>query len=693
MPTLRTPTHTQPFPEEFVGTSATQGITAGDRVRSTLDSVTDGIGGAAGNSVDDQLQSLQNAVADAGTDLSDLTVTDRTPVPNDAILERLADGTTQFNRRLITMLLAAQTESDVSTLIDTQIARLATNSRWQGAWTPSDYAVNDYVTHSSNYYRCTVARSPGDATGPAGDTASWDAVTGTELGVVQRVRDVVELVRDRIALTPAAANRGQWPARAPDGEGYQYHNPPMLWQGNWNNSTNYYFGAVTVHVDRLWTLTSAASRTTPKQGNATAPGTDSDWSEISIGHHLDIPHFQGDWADLGGHAFKVGDLIDADDLTYICKEAYTRTNGSSHPSADSQHWDLIDDWVGAIQASTAYHEGATGTYDGEVWMAATDVAVDDPEPGADANTKWRQLTGPTQADLDRVRSDLENQIHSATRAQGPTVTALPEPPDDTDPVEVYLSVKHNRNYTAPAAQINGNADHTTSVGDEVGLYKRTAGTANRVSGVVGSGTAENLGYYGIFTRAYQDPGYPLNLGKFEHNPMGGAFIHAGVREASNGTWTPSCLVKQNILSLIGAGTEITSFYLRVWNHAGVEQTPAYHFTRALRTRTLGNVNYQEMVSVDLAANAAGPFRDIYDAGSDEDTRRCEFAIATSTTGDPRYLGNRTIAWRKEADVSESDANLVFSSEIHTLKLMGDSVYAALVALPANTAFFLYDDTP
>ena len=691
MPTLRTPTHTQVFPEEFRGASATQGITAGNLVRSTLDPVTDGIGDEAGNSVDDHLASLKSAVEDAGTDLSDLTVTDRTPVANDAILERLADGTTQFNRRLITMLLAAQTATDVSALIDTQVARLATNSHWKGAWTPSDYAVNDYVTHSSNYYRCTVARSPSDATGPAGDTDSWDAVTGTELQIVQRVRDVVELIRDRIQLTPATANRGQWPAREPGGDGYLFRDPPMLWHGPWNSSTRYYFGAVTTHLDRLWTLTSSGSRISPVSGNPTAPGTDSAWSEISIGHHLDIPHFQGLWADLAGHTFKIGDLIDAAGLTYICKAAYTRTNGSAHPSADNQHWDLLDNWVGAIAEATAYHEGATGTFDGNVWIADADVAVDDPEPGADANTKWRQLTGPTQADLDRVRSDLENQIHSATRAQGPTVTALPEPPDDTDPVEVYLSRKSNRNFTAPAAQNTGSSSHTTSIGDEIGLYKRTSGTANRVSGIVGSGTAENLDYYGIFTRAYQDPGYPLDLGKFEHNPIGGAFIHAGIREASNGTWTPSCLVKQNLLTLMGGGTELTSFYMRVWNHAGVEQTP-YHFTRALRTRTLGNVNYQEMVSVDLAATAAGAFRDIYDAGSDEDTRRCEFAISRTATSDPLYLGNRTIAWRKETDVSESDANLVFSSEIHTLKLMGDSVYAALVALPPNTAFYLYDDS-
>ena len=692
MPTLREPAHKQTFPTELTGTSATQGLTAGDKVRSTLAAVTDGVGGNPGNTVDDQLQSIKNEVADGtGTDLSDVTVTDRVPEANDAILEKPSGEAAQFNRRLITMLLAAQTESDVSALIETQVARLATNSRWKGEWTPSDYAVNDYVTHSGSYYRCTVARSSSDATGPAGDTASWDEVSGTELQVLFRIRDVVELVRDRIQLTPAAANRGQWPARAPDGEGYTYHNAPMIWRGEWNNSTNYYFGAVTTHVDRLWTLREATARTMPKMGSATAPGTDAAWGEISIGHHLDIPHYQGDWADLAGHTFKIGDLIDAESLTYICKEAYTRTNGSSHPSADNQHWDLLDDWVGAIQASTAYHEGATGTYDGEVWMADADVAVDDPEPGADGNTKWRQMTGPSQADLDRVRSDLENQIHSATRAKGPTITALPEPPDDTDPVEVYLSQKSNRNFTASASLNTGSSSHTTSIGDEIGLYKRTVGTANRVSGVVGNATVESLRYYGIFTRAYQDPGYPVNMGRFEHNPIGGAFIHAGIREASNGTWTPSCLVKQNLLTLMGGGTQLTSFYMRVWNHEGTEQTP-YHFTRALRTRTLGNVNYEEMVSVDLAANAAGAFRDIYDAGSDEDTRRCEFAISRTATSDPLYLGDRTIAWRREADVSESDANLVFSSEIHTLKLMGDSVYAGLTALPANTAFYLYDDS-
>ena len=692
MPTLDVPQDSdrQRFSRPVGPSSRSRPSAVATEVVSTLAAVTDGVGAAAGNTVDDQLTSLKNAVEDAGTDLSDLTVTARTPVENDAILERLADGTTQFNRTLITMLLAAQTETNVTTLIDAQVARLATNARWKGEWTPSDYAVNDYVIHT-NYYRCVVARSGSDATGPAGDTASWVAVTGTELQIVLRLRNVVELVRDRIALTPAQANRGQWIARAHDGEGYAYRNPPMIWHGDWNNSTPYGFGSVVVHVDRLWTLTSAGSRTTPKMGDTTAPGTDSDWSEISIGHHLDIPHFQGDWADLGGHTFKVGDLIDANNLTYICKVGYTRTNSSSHPSADSQHWDLLDNWVGAIASATAYHEGATGTYDDEVWMADADIAVDDPEPGAVGNTKWRQLTGPSKADLERVRTDLENQIHSASRAKGPTVTTLPEPPDDTDPVEVYLSVKHNRSYTAPAAQINGNADHTTSVGDEVGLYKRSTGTANRVSGIVGTGTAENLDYYGIFTRAYQDPGYPLNIGSFTHNPMGGAFLHIGVREASNGVWTPSCLIKQNILSLIGAGTQVTSFHVRVWNHEGTEQTP-YHFTRAQRVRTLGNVNYQEMVGVDLAANAAGAFRDIYDGGSDEDTRRCEFAIAVTATGDERYLGNRTIGWRKETDVSESDANIVFSSEVHTLKLMGDSVFAALTALPANTAFYLYDDS-
>ena len=669
-------------------TSRTRPSGVGKEVVSTLGTVTDGVGGDPGNTVDDHLQSLKNATENVDT-LGGLTVTDRAPVANDAILERLADGTFQFNRGLITTLRAAQTASDVSALIDTQVARLVTNTRWKGEWTPDEYAVNDYVTHSSNFYRCTVARSGSDATGPAGDTASWDALSGTELEIVKRLRDVVELLRDRINLTPAAANRGQWPARQPGSEGYQFHNPPMQWHGNWNNSTPYFFGATVVHVDRLWTLTSAGSRTAAKQGDASAPGTDNAWSEVSIGHHLDIPQFQGLWGDLAGHAFKVGDLIDSEGLTYICKMAYTRTAGSSAPAADSQHWDLIDDWVGAIQASTAYHEGATGTYDDELWMAQADIAVDDPEPGAAGNTKWRQITGPTQADLDRLRTDMENQVHSAGQRRGPTVRKLSQPPTVNDPVEVYLSIKSNRDYTAPAALIAGSTDHTDSIGDEIGIYKRTAGTVNRASGVVGTGVSLNVTYYGIFSRAEQDPGNTIDCGRFTHNPMGSVFTHVGVRELSTGQWTPTIGVKQNALILAGGGTELTNFYLKIWNHSGTAQTE-YHFNQRGEVHTIGRVNYRTMFGSTL--NAAGAFGDIYTNGTDDDDRTIEMAIAASAGGADRYLGNRTIGWLRESQVSESDSNLVFSDTVHTLRLIGSSAYAAITTLPPNTAFFIYDDS-
>ena len=686
MPVLRTPTRFQPFPEEFTGTSAHQGIISGTRVRSTLDQVSDGIGGEAGNTMDDHITSLQNAIANAGTDLSDLTVTDQVPAADSSILERLNDGTARFNRRLITVLRAAQTASDVSTAIEAQIARLVTNLRWRGEWTPDNFSVNDYVIHSTNYYRCKVARSPGNVNGPAGDTDSWDAVTGVELDMVKRLRDVVELVRDRIQLTPAQANRGQWIARAPDAEGYAFHNAPMQWQGDWNNSTNYYFGATTVHLDRLWTLTSAGSRATPKSGDATAPGTDGAWSEVSIGHHLDIPHYQGDWADLAGHTFKIGDTIDADDLTYICKMGYTRTNGSSHPSADSQHWDLLDNWVATIQASTAYHEGATGIYDGEIWMAQADVAVDDPEPGASGNTKWRQISGATQADLDRLRTDLQNEIHSASRSRGPTVRKLPEPPLVTSPIEVYLSTKSNRSYTAPAGQIVGSSNRTEGIGDEVGLYKRTTGTVNHAAGVIGTAEDGDDTYYGIFTRPEQDPRNRLEIGKFTHNPMGSVFIHCGVKEIGS-DWGPTCLLKQNALILAGGGTQLTSFWLKVWDHGGNQQT-AYHMNRQGSVYTIGNVNYQEMFGV--VGSSAGAFKTIYDSGTTDTDRSCEVAISRTENGSDLYLGNRTIAWRKETDVFESDSNLVFSEEVHTLRLISATAYAALVQLPRNTAFLIYD---
>ena len=690
MPTLREPSHKQPFPEEWTGTSATQSVLAADKVRSTLDAVTDGVGGNAGNSVDDQLTSIKNSVADAGTDLSDLTVTARTPEANDAILERLNDGTTQFNRTLISMLLAAQTESDVSTLIATQIARLATNARWRGNWTPADFNVHDYVTHSSSYFRCILARSSADATGPAGDTTGWVEVTGAELQVVQRLRDIVELLQDRIEITPATSNRGRWIVREHDAEGYEFSDAPMQFKGNWNNSTNYYFGHVTVRNDRLWVLTSAGSRTTAKQGDTTAPGTDSDWTEISIGHHLDIPHFQGDWADLGGHTFKIGDTIEANDLTYICKEAYTRTNASSHPSADSQHWDLLDNWVGAISNSTAYHEGATGTADGEIWVASEDIETTDPEPAALNNTKWRQISGATQDDLTRLRTDLQNEFHSASRSRGPTVHNLPEPPTANSPIEVFLSVKHNRTYNAPAGQIVGSSQRSESIGDEVGLYKRTAGTVNHLTGIIGTETYEDDTYYGIFTRPEQDPSNNVVAGKFTHNPMGSVFIHAGIKQiGTNGDWGPTCLIKQNALILAGGGTQLRSFWLKIWSHDGTPQT-GYHMNRLGRVYTIGNVNYQEMFGTVSAT--AGAFKTLYDAGSSDADREIEMSIATTAAGSDLYLGNRTIAWRKETDVSESDSNLVFSEQVHTLQLIGSSAYATIVQLPANTAFFIYDDS-
>ena len=142
-------------------------------------------------------------------DIHNLTVKSSPVVANSAVAFRSPTGDVFFNRAIVSMLLDAQTSSEVTTAIAAEIAKVVTNTRWKGTWARGAYAVNDYVeAHGGDTYRCIVARTNADSTGPGGDTTGWVQVTGTELLVVQRVRDMLGLLAERLGLTPAVANRG-----------------------------------------------------------------------------------------------------------------------------------------------------------------------------------------------------------------------------------------------------------------------------------------------------------------------------------------------------------------------------------------------------------------------------------------------------------------------------------------------------
>ena len=616
-------------------------------------------------------------------DLHNVPVRD-VPITRDTAsgMWRSDSGEIFFNRRVAAMLLAAQSESEVSAAIMAEVAKIVTNSRWRGAWVGgTNYAVNDYVTHSSHYYRCILARGSGDNTGPAGDTTGWTpALTGVELDIAKRLEDITTLLASHVSLpTPAAANRGRWIERAPDGEGYRFHLPPMQWGGTWTSGGSFWFGDVVIHNTRLYILSAAGAITTAKTGSGTEPGTDSDWTEISIGHTSDVPGWRGDWTTLSGAEVRAGDIVVYNGNYYIAKQFHTV--GASGPDENSVDWDLLDTWIGAYQNDTWYALGGIVTNEGHVWVASDHVRHDDPAPGASNNSKWIQLdTEVTNDDLEQLRRDLADLTHGVATTRGVVVNSLPSPSSSVVDRSVWVPAKRFRSYTSPSSLVTDNQDVTEAIGYEAGHYDLTQGTVNRCQFVVGKHTTDaNRLWYGAFTRTNSGAPWAADVGRFTHSPVESGIIAIGAEQFNATEYHVHVAVKGNLLEVLRHDTHVTTWYLKLWDHDGTAQTDI-PLTRQEDRIYLGDVQYEHWRSVALTSTVFGT---LYEAGSTDADRTMEARISDQSGGAERWLGNNEYAWTRKSPPVNHDDLPVFSADVHDIQVMTDTQYAAMTTLPPN----------
>ena len=748
MPTLRETTHKQPFPEELTGTSVHQGITTDDRIRSEITPAA-----STGNTTKDHMEDVKArlghftdteiykdeydnsatyAIGDevhwldpnndsrkgfykrltagddggSGTPISDdnaanwdfistdvhnIRTTDE-PITdeNAAGLWQTRDGAVFWNRRVAKMLLAAQNVTEVLAAINTEVAKLVTDSRWRGTWVSGTaYALEQYVLHSSQYYKCIVARGTSDTTAPNSDSTGWVRITGVELDIAKRLENMAKLLANIIDLpTPATGNRGRWVERAPNGEGFQYHNPPMQWMGNWNSSARYYYGDVVIWNNGLWVVHATSAITTAV--HTSVPGT-THWTELTVGHSSDIPGFRGEWSSIGlNDSVRVGDLVSAGGNYYICKAAHNRSG--TGPADDSLNWDLLDAYQGTYATNKAYHEGAIVQYTDtttEVYLALSNIENSDPLPSARSNTKWKQISGTNQEDLAQLRKDLTTLQHGALTTRGQLVSSLDEPATVNSPSLVWLPAKSFRNFTAPASQIHDISDRGFAQGDEAGEYRKTTGTLNRAQGVIGKHTDSDTSFvsYAIYDKFGTGASlFAADMGRWTHNPMGSVIAGVGVVQTAANTWQARMQVKENWWYNVTQGSNpATNLWLRIWNADGTGQT-AINMNSDRGTVYHQDVLYREMHGT-VSDSAA--FGTIFEAGTDTASRTIEVGFSLTESGSAVYLGNRTTAWTKQPPPAAHQDLPVFSQHAHSIVKISQADYTALTVLEPLTIYLIH----
>ena len=305
-----------------------------------------------------------------------------------ALLVRATNGTIDFSTQPTADIAARQTAAQVQALIDAEVLRMASTTRWRGGWAhTTDYAVGDYAIDegNSNLYRRLTAGQDTSSENPQVNRTDWVEVSGVERLVAFRLRDVFNLLDWSVQLSKAEGDRGHWITRNTQNEGHRYVLPPMCWGFAWEASVRYYYGHVVTHNNSLWVLTPTSTITTPKSGAGTAPGTDGDWQEIAV--HSDHPdvrqHWRGDWA--ANTAYLAGDVVFHNSHAYLISRDYMST--SSGPQTDATAYTLLNDWSGTW-ADTYYHRGSVVEHNNQAYIAKYNIFPGDPAPDAANNVKW-----------------------------------------------------------------------------------------------------------------------------------------------------------------------------------------------------------------------------------------------------------------------------------------------------------------
>ena len=646
--------------------------------------ITDGNDGGTGNP-----STNTDAWIVLGANIHDIETGDYGLTTNSGILEKLPNGTIRFNRRSVELLQAALTESAAQTQIENTVKEVVQNNLWRGEWRAAAYVQGAFVKDNGDYFRSRAAIGSGNTTPPASDTTNWTQLTpdGYHYDIAKRLEAITDLLAEQTFLVPAAANRGRWMSRRSDSEGYVFDNPPMQWVGNWSSGASYFFGHVVNHDTRVWVLTAASTIATPKRGSGTAPGTDSAWTQIMVGHTSDVPGWRGAWVDLSGAAIRTGDLVSHRGNYYIARNDQTTRSGTA-PDQDETDWDLLDIVLGDYDDDEYYPEGGVVKYEGNWWYSTQYTTNTDPAPGAQNDTKWLQIGGyATTDEVEQLRRDIQDLNHGSRTSRGVLVDGLEEPPTATSATEVWLPRKTVRSYTATASLISGSVNHTANIGDEPGQYKLTSGSLNKAKGVIGKFTDDdNHIWYGILTRSEDGAVWPKDAGKWTHNPVGGGILGAGVQQFSSNSWRERLLIKKSIIQTIGGGANPGTFLLELTKHDGSKVTVG--MSAGPNEVTFHGVTYQYWHNNGVER---GEFGDIYESGSNEAERTVEIAIILTPTGSPRWFGNRQYAWTREPPIANSDLIPVVSSDFHQEILIARSDYQRLTTLAPRTKYLIYED--
>ena len=623
-----------------------------------------------------------------GVDIHDTPTVDNAITTNSGILERLPNGTVQFNRRLITILAAAISEAQATTLIQNSVKEVVQNNLWRGEWQAAAYVAGAFVKDNGDYFQAKQAISSTANTPPAQDTANWLQLTpdGYHYDIAKRLEAITDLLAEQTFLVPASANRGRWMSRRSDSEGYVFDNPPMQWVGNWSSGTSYFFGHVVNHDTRVWVLSAASTIATPKRGSSTEPGTDAAWTQIIVGHTSDVPGWRGAWVDLAGASIRTGDMVSHRGNYYIARNDQSTRSGTA-PDQDETDWDLLDIVLGDYDDDEYYPEGGIVKYEGNWWYSTEYTTNTDLAPGTQGESKWLQIGGyATEGDLTQLRNDLNELVHSVRSSRGLLVDGLEEPPTANSETEVWLPRKALRSYTASAAVVSGSTDYNVNVGDEPGSYVLRQSEVNKAAGVVGKfTTTDSRLWYGVFSRSGDGAPWPQNIGRFEENPVGSAILGVGSEQVSGNSWRTHLLIKEQVLVAIGSGTEPTSLFVQINDDSDV--------ITSIELDTLGDVlRFHDVAYRHMTGTGTdrGAFGDEYETGSDDEDRYVEIALASTSTGPRMWLGGRQYHWvRKPADTSNDDLP-VYSEDFHTMKLISRADYTALESLPPRTAMFIFE---
>ncbi len=623
-----------------------------------------------------------------GVDIHDTPTVDNAITTNSGMLEKLPDGTVRFNRRLITILAAALSETEATTLIQNSIKEVVQNNLWRGEWQAAAYVAGAFVKDNGDYFQAKQAIASTANTPPAQDTANWLQLTpdGYHYDIAKRLEAITDFLAEQTFLVPAQTNRGRWMSRRSDSEGYVFDNPPMQWVGNWSSGTSYFFGHVVNHNTRVWVLSAASTIATPKRGSSTAPGTDAAWTQIIVGHTSDVPGWRGAWVDLAGAAIRTGDLVSHRGNYYIARTDQTTRSGTA-PDQDETDWDLLDIVLGDFDDDEYYPEGGVVKYEGNWWYSTEYTTNTDPAPGTQNDTKWLQIGGyATEGDLTQLRNDMNELVHSVRSSRGLLVDGLEEPPTANSEPEVWLPRKAVRSYTASAAVVSGTTDYNVNVGDEPGSYVLRQSEVNKAAGVVGKfTTSDSRLWYGVFSRAGDGAPWPQNIGRFEENPVGSAILGVGSEQVSGNTWRTHLLIKQQVLVAIGSGTEPTSLFVQINDDSDV--------ITSIELDTLGDVLHFHGVAyrhMTGSGTGRGAFGDEYETGSDDEDRYVEIALASTSTGPRMWLGGRQYHWVRKAPDTSNDDLPVYSEDFHTMRLISRADYTALESLPPRTAMFIFE---